>query len=129
MKQESGVKQVRIPYAEWERVIIKKCVADYPNNLQYAFVIAAEKLPHRKVENINAYYYQTLKKQDTMITVGSKNGFTKSNVKNQHKSKETGKVTPDLQPIQWIIKELLNLTTKERNFIATFLTDTNKLLS
>lgn len=128
MKQESGVKLVRVPYKEWEIDIIKKCIADYPNNLQYAFKAAAEQLPNRKANNINAYYYQHLKKQDIMITVGSKNGFTKNNVKNQHKDKND-KLIPDLQPIQWIIKELLNLSTKERNFIANFLTAPNKLLS
>jgi hypothetical protein len=122
-------KQKREAYRKEEQDIIKKNIKLYPHNLQYAFEKSAEELPNRSKSSIANIYYYKMKKDNTIITVGSEKGFTKDNTKNQHKSKKTGEVAADLQPIQWLIKELLNLSIKERNFIATFLTDTNKLLS
>ena len=111
-----------------EEDIIKKNIKLYPHNLQYAFEISATELNKTKTKVIYMYYHN-IKKNNTLITVGSEKGFTKNNIKNQHRSKETGTVIQDLQPLQWIIKELLNLTTQERKFITLFLTDTSKLLS
>lgn len=111
-----------------EEDVIKKDIKLYPHNLQYAFEMSATELNKTKTSIANLYYNK-IKKNNTLITVGSEKGFTKNNIKNQHKSKETGTVIQDLQPLQWIIKELLNLTTQERKFITLFLTDTSKLLS
>lgn len=121
------MKKVLSRYSAQDAELILKTISEYPTNLRHGFKIAGTKL-NRNPNNIAAYYYQTLKKKNNIITVGSNNGFSKDNIKNQHKCKKTGAVIPDLQPIQYIIKDILNLSLKERNFLAMFLTNPDKLM-
>lgn len=118
---------IRKPWTIQDREIVIKCVEEYPVNLSYAFKMASPKL-NRSVQTICAYYYDSIKNREKVITTGSNKGFSNNNIKNQHKCKKTGIVIADLQPIQYIIKELLNLSQKERKFLITFLTDPTKLL-
>lgn len=119
------------PQRKWtveERDVIIECVEKYPVNLSYAFEMASLRID-RSVRLISAYYYYSIRKKENIITTGSNKGFSKNNIKNQHKCKETGELKPDLQPIQYIIKEILNLSMKERAFLATFLTNPDKLIA
>lgn len=118
--------KVRNRFTTVEKQIILNCVKQYPTNLSFAFK-EASKLMNRNIISISAHYYTVLRKNNNIITVGSENGFSKNNIKNQHKDND-GNIKSDLQPIQYLIKEILNLSYKERDFLLLFFTNPNKLL-
>lgn len=96
---------------------VKKC----PTNLQNAFKEASEKLklPHAKIQGT---WYVTLRKRPDVkaITVGSKHGFTQ-NVKNIKRNAAGEMPEQDLKHVQFLMRQILELSVKERKAIIAFL--------
>lgn len=67
-------------YTELELEVIKESIALYPNNITFACEIAALKIK-RNAKAVLIYYYNNLKKKDTLLAIGSKHGAL-SNTKN-----------------------------------------------
>ena len=110
------------PYTAEEDAIIINKVKDYPTNLSYAFSEAAILLPHRGRNNIQARWYQVLKKKDTVaVSVGSVRGFTK-NSKNNKRNEDGELPEQGLKNHLFLIHEILELPQAEREAIIKLLT-------
>jgi hypothetical protein len=104
-----------------DRIIISN-VRKYPANLQYSFEVSSLEIyqtTNLKVTklSIQGRYYGYIRLNYNVINVGSsENGFT-INVKNKSKIK----TQPKLTPIQGLIKEILNLSDKDKELIINIL--------
>lgn len=110
---------IRVPYTEWEDLIIINQVKNYPTNLRFAFREAGKQLLKRSLSSIEFRWYSYLRGKNDVnaMTTGSNKGFTQ-NVKNLHVDKETG-ILPEqnLKHYLYIVKEMLELPMNERNAI------------
>lgn len=102
-------------FSEEEDNIILKNVELYPTNLQESFRHSARELK-RSVAVINVRYYNNLRKEQHVISTGSKHGFSR-NVKNQPRFTSEQEIIPDLQFHEVVIKNLLSLPREKRQQI------------
>ena len=104
---------------EEDAVIIEQ-VKLYPTNLKHAFQEAAVLLD-RTWKSIHFRYYITLRDDPKVkaITCGSKLGFTQ-NVKNLRRDEDGNMPEQNLKGYVWLMKELLELDSSERDMILNF---------
>ena len=109
--------------------IIVKCVRMYPTNLSYAFEQAMIEINNNSIHickftcnQISGRYYSYIRHNYNVIVTGSDNGFV-LNVKNTIRKKQ--KPQPKLSPILYLLKEILNLSDKDRQELISFLNNTN----
>lgn len=105
-----------------ERTIVLKWLQQYPDNLVYGFEKAAEELGTRTAISLSVKYYKKWKEEEDFlaITVGSKKGFTQ-NVKNTLRVEGVFPEERALNSIGWLIKNFLNLSSKEQKQFADIL--------
>lgn len=122
-------KLIKSSYSEKIDTIIVKHTRLYPANLQFAFSQAEIELNLNNntgikftASQISGRYYSFIRKNYTILTVGSKEGFT-MNVKNSISTKE--KSQPKLSSVLFLLKEILNLNDKERKDLIDFLNNNN----
>lgn len=99
--------------------IIEKYVKRNSTNIRYGLELASKEL-NTTFEKVNNRYYKHLKYTITMLTVGSEMGFT-NNVKNTPRDINGNLPTPDMNDVQWLMKQILNLSEKDRNTIKLLL--------
>jgi len=109
---------------ETDKLIIA-AVRQYPLNLQYAFKIACKEINAKykldiKPISIQGRYYSFVRKNYEIITTGSNAGFS-INVKNKHR-KDNKLPKQNLKPVQSLLKQILNLSDKERALLIDLLT-------
>lgn len=104
---------------EDDNVIIEQ-IKLYPTNLAHAFSEAANLLD-REPKAVHSRYYVNLKKDPKVkaITCGSKKGFTQ-NVKNLQRDADGNMPEQNLKGYVWLMKELLELDSSERDMILNF---------
>lgn len=107
--------------AKWEQKekdIIIKNVKKYPTNLQHAFQESCKELPNRNLKTITQMWYTKIRKDINVnaMTTGSEKGFTQ-NVKNIKRNEDITLPNQGLKHYMYILKELLNLSPKERRVI------------
>ena len=102
-------------YTATERTIVLKWLQQYPDNLKHAFEKASEEIGIRSASSLNFKYYTCWKNEEDFlaVTVGSKKGFTQ-NVKNTPKIEGVFPEERTLNSIGWLIKNFLNLSSKEQ---------------
>lgn len=111
-------------FTEEEDIIIIREVKKCPSNLSKAFQEAANKLSNRTEAAVTGRWYNTLRAKQTVITTGSAAGFTK-NVKNLQRNVDGSMPEQHLKGVEFIMKELLTLSTEERKLIINFFQGTN----
>lgn len=104
---------------EDDNVIIEQ-IKLYPTNLKHSFQESA-KILDRDWTGIHFRYYKTLRKDPKVkaITCGSKSGFTQ-NVKNLWRDEDGNMPEQNLKGYMWVMKEMLELDTSERDLIINF---------
>ena len=102
-------------YTKEEDDIIINEVKNYPTNLGNAFEEASKKLQNRSAKTVSQRWYKHLKHNESVVTVGSKAGFTK-NVKNTKKIDGVMQ-EQNLKHYLVVVKELLDLPDKERKLV------------
>lgn len=122
-------KLIKSSYSESIDTIIVKYTRLYPTNLRFAFNQAQVELNLNNTtgikftdSQISGRYYSFIRKHYTILTVGSKEGFI-MNVKNSISTKE--KSQPKLSSVLFLLKEILNLSDKERKDLIEFLNSNN----
>jgi hypothetical protein len=95
-------------------------IKKYPTNIKYALTLSAEEL-RTTFEKLNNRYYKHLKYSHTILTVGTEIGFS-NNVKNTLRDIDGNLKLPDMNDVQWLMKQILNLSEQERNTIKLLLT-------
>lgn len=125
-KADYTVKPYNSSFTKEEDNIIIQTLKDYPTNLKAGFEQVSLKLPKRNPKVIMHRWYNTLRKDPTnhVITCGSKKGFTQ-NVKNVKRDKEGNMPNQGLKHYMYIMKELLELSSTERQTIINFFQLTN----
>lgn len=115
-KKATAVKKRKLTIED-ETIInnIKK----YPTNIKYALTISAVELK-TTFEKLNNRYYKHLKYTHTVLTVGSEIGFS-NNVKNNLRDINGNLPTPDMNDVQWLMKQILGLSESDRNKIKLLL--------
>ena len=115
-------KKKRVPFTPSEDEVIIKFVKDYPTNLKKGFIEASKQLSNRSWKIISVRWYTILKKRKHVnaITCGSSKGFTK-NVKNLKCDKNGNLPEQELRAIDYVMKEILGLSLKDRRKIINFL--------
>lgn len=105
-----------------EDEVIIRFVKEYPTNLVKAFAEASNQLHNRKWKHVQMRWYGYLKKHKDInaITCGSSKGFTK-NVKNLKCDKNGNLPEQELRAIDYVMKEILGLSLKDRRKIINFL--------
>ena len=91
-------------------------IKKYPTNIKYALILSAEEL-RTTFQKLNNRYYKHLKYSHTILTVGSEIGFS-NNVKNTLRDINGNLQSPDMNDVQWLMKQILNLSEKDRNTIT-----------
>lgn len=112
-------------FTEEEDHVIINNIKNFPTNLKYAFKISSEDplLKERSLPSIAQRWYGHLRRQTNIhsVSCGSKNGFTQ-NVKNVLRDENSNLPNQGLKHHLYLIKEILDLSEKERNAIITILT-------
>ena len=112
-------------FSEREDKTVIEHIKQTPDNLSFAFEKAAIKL-NRTVKSVRQRYYATLRTKASILTVGSKRGFTQ-NVKNTHKDKNGNVKSQATNPIQYVLREILELPIDDRKQIVNFIESVNIL--
>jgi len=94
-------------------------IKKYPTNIKYALTLSASELS-TTFEKLNNRYYKHLKHYHPILTVGSEIGFS-NNVKNTLRDVNGNLKSPDMSDVQWLMKQILNLSEKEINAIKLLL--------
>lgn len=107
-------------YTKKEQDIIINEIKNYPTNIKHACEKAALML-NRSYGATSFYYYNHLRKDPKVkaITCGSKQGFTQ-NVKNIMRDEDGNLPSQNLKHYMWLMKELLELDSDDRNRILGF---------
>jgi hypothetical protein len=92
----------------------------YPTNIRHGVKLAAKKTG-KSFNTLYQRYYKHLKFTNPVLTVGSKIGFS-NNVKNSITDINGNLPTPDMNDVQWLMKQILNLAEDKRNQIKLLLT-------
>lgn len=110
-------------YTSQEDELILNLIKSYPDNIKEAFRQAKVILKIRTIGSIRQRYYNFLKKTNKVLTVGSKKGFTKNNVKNrQNNSKgQSIPLVSNLTHFQQILVDILQLNAEEKQKLKTFI--------
>ena len=90
-----------------------------PTNIKYGIELASKEL-NVTFEKLNNRYYKYLKHSKTILTVGSEMGFS-NNVKNNLRDIDGNLPTPDMNDVQWLMKQILGLSESDRNKIKLLL--------
>ena len=108
-------------FTEDEHKIIVEEVKKCPTNLQNAFKMATKRLKKKTKLQVQCIWYNSLRKRPDIkaITVGSKHGFTQ-NVKNIKRNAAGEMPEQNLNEVQWVVKQMLELTPKQRRGIIAF---------
>jgi hypothetical protein len=101
-----------------DKIIIKHIKLN-PTNIRYAIELASEELSV-SFQKLNNRYYKHLKHSKTILTVGSEIGFS-NNVKNNIRDINGNLPTPDMNDVQWLMKQILDLPESDRNKIKILL--------
>lgn len=99
--------------------IIIKHIKQHPTNIKYGIELASIEL-NVTFEKLNNRYYKYLKHSKTILTVGSEIGFS-NNVKNNLRDIDGNLPTPDMNDVQWLMKQILGLSESDRNKIKLLL--------
>jgi len=91
-----------------------------PTNIRHAITIASKELKI-SFHTLNNRYYKTIKHNQTILTVGSEVGFS-NNIKNNLRDINGDLPSPDMNDVQWLMKQILNLPQKDRDTIKLLLT-------
>lgn len=97
-----------------------EAIKNSPTNISYA-IRKISKEYNVKYDRLENRYYKTLKHQNTILTVGSEIGFSQNNVKNQFVDKNGNLPDPGMNNIQWLLKNILNLSEQERKQLIQIL--------
>lgn len=110
-----------VRFTEDEHKIIIEEVKKCPTNLQNAFKLASKRLRKKTKQQVQSTWYQCLRKKPDVkaITVGSRHGFTQ-NVKNVKRNAAGEMPEQNLNSVQWLMKQMLELTPRERKAIIAF---------
>lgn len=103
-----------------DKVLIKYIKLN-PTNIKYGIECASKEL-NVSFNKLNNRYYKHLKHSETILTVGSEIGFS-DNVKNNIRDINGNLPTPDMNDVQWLMKQILGLSESDRNKIKLLLTD------
>lgn len=101
-----------------DEVIIKHIKLN-PTNIKYGIECASKEL-NVTFEKLNNRYYKYLKHSKTILTVGSEMGFS-NNIKNNLRDINGNLPTPDMNDVQWLMKQILGLSESDRNKIKLLL--------
>ncbi len=96
-------------------------IKQHSTNIRHAITIASKELKI-SFNTLNNRYYKTIKHNQTILTVGSEIGFS-NNVKNTIRDIDGNLPSPDMNDVQWLMKQILNLPEKDRNTIKLLLTN------
>lgn len=99
--------------------ILISYIRKYPTNIRYAITLASEEL-NLSITALSHRYYTRIKHSIAVLTVGSEIGFS-NNVKNTLRDINGNLPTPDMNDVQWLMKQILNLSEKDRNTIKLLL--------
>jgi len=99
--------------------VIIKYIKLNPTNIKYGIELASKEL-NVTFEKLNNRYYKYLKHSKTILTVGSEMGFS-NNVKNNLRDIDGNLPTPDMNDVQWLMKQILGLSESDRNKIKLLL--------
>lgn len=110
-------------YTEEEKAIIIEQLKLYPDNRNEAFRVISTMLKDRAPRSIENYYQNNIKNNSAILigTVGSNIGFTHNRKNNPVREGQTFKRKEPLNPVIYIMKELLNLSQEDRQAIISFL--------
>lgn len=102
-------------YTNTERSTVLKCLQQYPDNILHALTKASQELGTRTTNALTTQYYSVWRLEEDFraLTVGSKRGFT-HNVKNTPRVEGVFPEERNLNSIGWLIKNFLNLSSKEQ---------------
>jgi len=124
-------KLYKIDYNKEMDKIIISYIRKYPTNLQFSFKESAKELNkffHKErlnrtvtYKSVEGRYYSYIRVNYEVIAVGSGDGFS-INVKN--KPNITKKYRPKLRPVLYLMREILNLSAKDRKELIHFLNQT-----
>lgn len=110
--------------------IIVKNVRIYPGNLQYSFEVSYKEIiskypdiPINNYHSISGRYYAYIKFNYNVIVTGSQQGFL-LNIKNTVR-KGNKPPAQKLSPVMYLMKEILNLSDKDRKQLTLFLNNSN----
>jgi hypothetical protein len=112
-------------FSEEDKQILLEQLTIYPDSRKEAFRQSSLLMPHRNVGSIVSYYYKHVLNSKYVIgTTGSSRGFTSNRKNTKTKDGQEFVRAKPLNPIMWLMKELLNLDEDDRLVIINFLNKT-----
>lgn len=116
-----------IHYSSTDKSTVLKWIQQYPDNIEYASLKAAEELGRSKHAIVQKYYKSwRFDPEFKALTVGSKEGFT-HNVKNTLCVNGVFPEDRTLNSVEWLMKQFLELSVKERESIFNFFISTGTI--
>ena len=117
-----------IRFTQEEDLVILRELQQYPDNLTYGLLKAAEVLTGRSLKSVKNRYYNTLRNSEDFmaVTCGSKEGFT-HNVKNTPRVEGEFPEDRSLNTVEWLMKKFLDLPKNDRDKIFNFFISTGSI--